>query len=120
MRRAGCVGINFGTDSGDAEMLRRLGRSDRPEEIAGAVAACHEHGIVVMLDLLLGGPGETRESTRTLTLMKEVEAERVGVSLGLRVYPGTRFAAEVAAGQHTRPGCCPKKTRPPPLSSSSQ
>ncbi len=65
------------------------------------MAACHAHGIVVMLDLLLGGPGETRESiTRTLTLMKQVNAERVGVSLGVRVYPGTRFAAEVAAGRH--------------------
>jgi len=110
MRRAGCVGINFGADSGDAAMLRRLGRSYTPEEIASTVGWCREQGIVVMLDLLIGGPGETPATiTRTLELMKRVNADRVGVSLGLRVYPGTRFAAEVAAGEHAaglleRPG----------------
>ncbi len=93
MRRAGCVGINFGVDNGDEEMLRRLRRGFMPNDISNAVKFCKEAGIVVMFDLLLGSPGETQESiTATIELMKRSRPERVGVTLGVRVYPGTELA----------------------------
>lgn len=96
MRRAGCVGINFGVDSGDAEILQQLGRDFSPEEIAQTVHWCKESGMAVMLDLLLGSPGESRESlVCTLELMKHMDPERVGVAVGVRVYPGTELARQV-------------------------
>ncbi len=100
MREAGCVGINFGTDSGDAVMLRRLGRAFTPEDVLNATRWSKEAGMAVMLDLLLGAPGETRESlTRTVDLMKRAGPDLAGVSVGLRVYPGTRLAAQLGGGQ---------------------
>jgi hypothetical protein len=100
MRRAGCVGINFGADSGDADMLRRLKRGYGPEHITSAVRACKDSGIAVMLDLLLGSPGETRESlVRTIEVMMEIDPDRVGVSVGVRIYPGTPIADRVASGE---------------------
>jgi radical SAM superfamily enzyme YgiQ (UPF0313 family) len=108
MHRAGCVGINFGVDNGDESMLRNLRRDFVPDDILKAVRLCREAGIAVMLDLLLGSPGETEESiTRTIELMKCAEPDLVGVALGVRVYPGTRlaelvmsepFADELASG----------------------
>lgn len=96
MRRAGCVGINFGVDSGDAEMLKKLGRNYSPEDILNTTRVCREAGITVMYDLLFGGPGETPESIRnTIDLMKRADADRVGVAVGLRVYPGTPLAGMV-------------------------
>jgi radical SAM superfamily enzyme YgiQ (UPF0313 family) len=93
MRRAGCVGINFGVDNGDEEMLRRLRRGFTPDDIFEAARSCQEAGIAVMFDLLLGSPGETRESlVRTIELMQRAEPNRVGVALGVRVYPGTELA----------------------------
>ena len=93
MRRAGCVGINFGVDSGDERMLQSLGRDFAPDDISNAVRLCQEMDMAVMLDLLLGAPGETDESiTRTIELMKRAEPDLVGVALGVRVYPGTRLA----------------------------
>ncbi|MDH4264219.1 MAG: radical SAM protein, partial [Deltaproteobacteria bacterium] len=93
MHRAGCVGINFGVDSGDGEILRRLGRDFSPDDIAQTASWCKESGMAVMLDLLLGSPGESRESlVRTLELMKRINPERVGVAVGVRVYPGTELA----------------------------
>jgi radical SAM superfamily enzyme YgiQ (UPF0313 family) len=93
MRRAGCAGINFGVDSGDEGMLKRLKRDFTPDDILGAARACREAGIPVMFDLLLGSPGETRESIiRTVKLMRQAEPDRVGISLGVRVYPGTELA----------------------------
>jgi radical SAM superfamily enzyme YgiQ (UPF0313 family) len=96
MHRAGCAGINFGVDNGDEAMLRRLRRDFTPDDILNAVRMCKEAGIVVMLDLLLGSPGETRASIiRTIELMKRAEPDRVGIALGVRVYPETELAHRV-------------------------
>jgi len=103
MRRAGCAGINFGADNGDAGMLKRLRRGFAPEDIERCVAACKKAGVTVMLDLLLGSPGETEDSLRrTIALMKRIEPDRVGVSCGMRVYPGTEVAQMAARGELER------------------
>ncbi len=99
MRRAGCVGINFGADSGDETMLQRLRRRYTPEHILNTVRYCREEGIVVMLDLLFGAPGESSESIRkTLDLVRTSGAERIGVSTGVRLWPGTDMATLVQNG----------------------
>lgn len=96
-RRAGCAGIDFGSDSGDDRVLASLGRSHSSADVASATRACREEGIAVMHDLLLGGPGETHGSiARTIELMKRLQPTCVGVSFGIRLYPGTRLAQEVA------------------------
>jgi radical SAM superfamily enzyme YgiQ (UPF0313 family) len=90
MRKAGCAGIDFGADNGSRAMLRRLGRNFDPEDIFHATDRAKKEGMAVMLDLLLGAPGESMESiTQTVELMKRAGPDRVGVSLGVRVYPGT-------------------------------
>jgi len=96
MHGAGCVGINFGVDNGDGEMLRKLRRDFTPDDILNATRACKEASMAVMLDLLLGSPGESRESIiRTVELMRRAEPDRVGVAVGVRVYPGTELADSV-------------------------
>ncbi len=104
MRQAGCAGIDFGADNGSETMLRRLGRSFSPGDILNATRWAREAGMAVMLDLLLGAPGESRESiTQTVELMKRADPDRVGVSLGVRVYPGTALEGEVN-GKENRKG----------------
>jgi radical SAM superfamily enzyme YgiQ (UPF0313 family) len=99
MKTAGCAGINFGVDSGDDRMLKTLKRDFTSKDIQKAVKACKEAGITVMLDLLLGAPGETAQSiTNTVELMKKAAPDRVGVALGVRVYPGTELAKTVKKG----------------------
>jgi len=96
MRRAGCVGINFGVDSGDDGMLAELGRDFRECDLWEIAKSCREAGLVFMFDLLLGGPGETRESVaHTIELMKRISPARVGVSLGVRIYAGTALSTRV-------------------------
>lgn len=93
MKKAGCVGIDFGVDSGNDTMLTSLGRDFVVQDIARTARICHTVGITFMYDLLLGGPGETRETVKeTIMLMKELGPHRVGVSLGVRIYPGTKLA----------------------------
>ncbi|MCX5858682.1 MAG: B12-binding domain-containing radical SAM protein [Proteobacteria bacterium] len=98
MKAAGCRGINFGTDHTEDSMLRKLGRDYGFTEIERARESCRKEGIVVMLDLLLGGPGETRNTlSELIKKIKKLDPERVGLSLGVRVYPGTALAKKVVA-----------------------
>lgn len=98
MRRAGCVGVNFGVDSACDAMLASLGRDFTLEDIQLTAHACRAAGLVFMYDLLLGGPGETRTSVaETIEAMKQISPCRVGVSLGIRIYAGTELSRRVAA-----------------------
>ncbi len=98
MARAGCVGVNFGIDHGEKTMLRRLGRGHGPEDIHRAGRACREAGLTLMLDMLLGSPGETRETmARGIELARTVQPDCVGLSCGVRVYPHTPLARIIQA-----------------------
>jgi tryptophan 2-C-methyltransferase len=90
MRRAGCVGINFTGDSASNEMLLRYRAAHRQVHLAEAVQLCRTVGITCMVDLLLGGPGETPETLlETIQFIKRIDPDCAGASLGLRLYPQT-------------------------------
>jgi radical SAM superfamily enzyme YgiQ (UPF0313 family) len=92
-RKAGCAGIDFGVDSGCDTMLLRLGREFLVADLSRTAEVCHQEGIVFMYDLLLGAPGETRESMKeTIDTMKKLSPDRVGVSFGVRIFPQTKMA----------------------------
>lgn len=92
-RRAGCAGIDFGADSGSDMMLSRLGRHFRSDDLVHTAKLCHQHGITFMYDLLIGAPGETRQTARqSIELMQRIDADCVGLSMGVRIYEGTAMA----------------------------
>jgi len=99
MKRAGCAGVNFGVDHADEAMLRRLGRRYGREDIRQTAQACRSAGLAVMFDMLLGGPGETRQSlARAIDFMRSLAVDRIGLSCGVRIYPHTPLA-ELARAQ---------------------
>jgi radical SAM superfamily enzyme YgiQ (UPF0313 family) len=98
MRRAGCVGINFTGDSASEAMLATYRQPHRREDLAANVRLCREQGIAVMIDLLLGGPGETKATLAdTIAFMKTIGPDCVGAALGVRIYPGTGMVDRVMA-----------------------
>ncbi|MGA1876322.1 MAG: B12-binding domain-containing radical SAM protein [bacterium] len=98
MAKAGCVGINFTGDAGSAGMLRRYAQSHGPEDLARSVGLCRQHKITVMVDLLLGGPGETPETlAETIGFIKMIDPDCAGAALGVRLYPNTEMAHLVYA-----------------------
>lgn len=97
-KRAGCAGVDFGADSGSDEMLARLGRQFGSEDLVRTAELCHRFGITFMYDLLLGSPGETQATVRrSIELMRKIDADCVGLSMGVRVYEGTPMADWVRA-----------------------
>jgi len=98
MQKAGCVGIDFGVDHANEDMLKTLGRSHGDEDIISLAGLARAHGFSLLFDLLLGGPGETRKTiAEAIELMKETSPERVGISLGLRLYAGTPLFRKIQA-----------------------
>jgi len=77
-------------------MLRSLGRDFTTEDLVTTAGACRGEGMVFMFDLLVGGPGETRDTLReSIETMKRISPDRVGANLGVRVFPQTRLAQTV-------------------------
>jgi len=98
MKRAGCVGINFTADAAAEAMLATYRQPHRREDLATAVRLCRERGIAVMLDLMLGGPGETPETAAdTIGFVKQIDPDCAGAALGIRIYPGTAMHERVMA-----------------------
>ena len=98
LKNAGCVAVDFGTDSGSAAMLASLGKPFTRDDIRNASQACADAGMDFCHSLILGGPGETPETIReTVSLMDEISPRAVIAMTGIRIYPGTpleRIAGE--------------------------
>jgi radical SAM superfamily enzyme YgiQ (UPF0313 family) len=98
MRKAGCVGIDFTGDSANEKMLGVYRQQHSKKDLAKAIRLCRENSITVMVDLLLGGPGETPASVKeTIDFIKQINPDCAGAPLGVRVYPGTDMALAAAA-----------------------
>lgn len=94
---SGCAGIDFSVDAANDDMLARLGRDFGVSDLERCAAAMRAAGIPFMYDLLLGGPGETlRTLGETVKRLKRIRPDRVGVSFGVRVFPGTKLAGMAA------------------------
>jgi radical SAM superfamily enzyme YgiQ (UPF0313 family) len=95
-KESGCAGVDFGADSGCDAVLQSLGRHFRAVDLEETARLCRKHRIPFMCDLLIGGPGETRETIReTIDLMRRIDADCVGVAMGVRIYEGTALARQV-------------------------
>jgi radical SAM superfamily enzyme YgiQ (UPF0313 family) len=92
MGEAGCVGIEFGTDSGSPRMLKNYEKSFTLEHIVQSSQACSELGINHCHYILLGGPGEDDETIEeSFQLMDRLDPTAVIAMLGIRIYPGTEM-----------------------------
>jgi radical SAM superfamily enzyme YgiQ (UPF0313 family) len=92
MREAGCVGIEFGTDSGSARMLKNYRKSFTVESIIQSSQRCSALEINHCHYLLFGGPGEDEETIEeSFRLMDRLDPTAVIAMLGIRIYPGTEM-----------------------------
>lgn len=89
MREAGCFHVSLGNESGSEDMLRALRKDFTREDIARGARAARAEGLMLHCFLLLGGPGESRASVEeSVRFLEELEPTSVGVTVGIRIYPG--------------------------------
>jgi len=73
MRKAGCVAVNFGIESGDATVLKSIQKGQRPEHVVQAVTAAKSEGMTTIVNFMFGFPGEgVPELEYTLMLMQQL------------------------------------------------
>ena len=74
MRKAGCVQVDIGVESGSPKVLKAVHKDETVEQIEKAFAACHESGIAPMGTFLVGCPEETWEDVElTKGLLRRIK-----------------------------------------------
>lgn len=95
MAQAGCFEISLGSESADDEVLRLMHKRFRRDEVAAASRLFKKYGIRQMGFLMLGAPGDTRQSVEeTLAFAASLEYDLLKVTVGIRIYPRTTLAEE--------------------------
>jgi radical SAM superfamily enzyme YgiQ (UPF0313 family) len=88
MKQAGCVGLLYGVESGNQEILDRIKKKITLDKVKEAAKMANAVGIDVQATFILGLPGETRE-----TLAQTLDfAQGLDVFYGVHVlspFPGT-------------------------------
>lgn len=96
MKRAGCVAIYYGVESGDDEILAAVDKGHVTADALRAVRLTREAGIMAGSYVMLGFPGETwRSYLRTARFLFEAEPELVRYDF-LLPYPVTIIHREMA------------------------
>ncbi|MDP8255613.1 MAG: radical SAM protein [Candidatus Alcyoniella australis] len=90
MRRAGCVEIQVGVESGDDEILKSMGRPYKSSQVREVFADARKAGINLWATYILGFPGETRRTIRsTLDLALQTNPAYASFIV-LLPFPGAR------------------------------
>lgn len=94
MAKAGCTQVSLGFESGSETMLPQLNKRftcREAREISDILAGV---GIERYGFLLLGGPGETRETVdESLEFADSLRLDALKITVGLRIYPETPLAS---------------------------
>jgi anaerobic magnesium-protoporphyrin IX monomethyl ester cyclase len=95
LKRAGCVSVWIGAESGSQKILDAMEKGTTVEQIYTATRCLHEAGINVGFFLQFGYPSETKEDIeKTLRMVKDCRPDEIGVSVSYPL-PGTKFYERV-------------------------
>ncbi len=94
MARAGASEVSIGFESGSDEVLASYNKRFSAAEVAEVSRMFADAGVRRAGFLLLGGPGETRETVeRSLAFADSLKLDTLKLTVGLRIYPATQLAA---------------------------
>lgn len=92
MKKAKCVSLTIGVESGDENVLRINKKNQDLNQVRQAFRSMREVGIFSWAFFMIGCPGETRESIRkTREFALELDPDQVSICAYATPYPGTEF-----------------------------
>ncbi|MCX5824812.1 MAG: radical SAM protein [Deltaproteobacteria bacterium] len=98
MADSGCEEVSLGFESGSERILRNMNKKFDLREVRRMADILARHGIRQLGFLMLGGPGETRESVlESLTFADSLPLDQMKVTSGIRIYPYTALARTAIA-----------------------
>ncbi len=103
LARAGCEGVEIGSDAAEDGQLGRLGKSFDADAVQSANDACLAAGLRVCHTVIFGAPGETPDTVRaTIRALRAMRATAIVAMTGVRVYPGTPLSHDLIATGEVR------------------
>ncbi|MBF0301763.1 MAG: B12-binding domain-containing radical SAM protein [Desulfamplus sp.] len=97
MRKAGCIQISFGVESGSEEIRKTLGKPFKNETIIRAFKLTASFGILPRAYFIYGAPGESEHSiNQSVDLIEQIEPLSM-VSYMLVIFPGTALYSSYGA-----------------------
>ncbi len=89
MRRAGCVQISFGVESGSKKIRAIYNKQIKDEQVERAFKLCTSYGILPRAYFIYGAPGENRKTIRaSINLMERIKPLSA-IFYILDLFPGT-------------------------------
>jgi len=93
MARGGCDQVSIGFESGSERILKSMNKRFSPGGVRRISEMFSEQGIKQMGFLLLGSPGETKESVEeSLVFADSLRLDSLKITAGVRIYPHTPLA----------------------------
>jgi len=93
MAEAGCIEVSLGFESGCERILHTMNKRYTIDDVRQTSDMLRDAGIKRLGFLLLGGPGETRESVQeSLAFADSLNLDALKITIGIRIYPYTALA----------------------------
>jgi radical SAM superfamily enzyme YgiQ (UPF0313 family) len=91
MRKAGCIQISYGIESGSEKIRDLLNKNVKTDQAKNAFALTHRYGIIARAYFIYGSPEESWETIQdTIDLIHQIKP-LICVLYILEIYPGTRL-----------------------------
>ena len=99
--KSGLIRLSFGLETTDPEMRTTMQKKVPLDAYVRANEICQKYGVEAMNSMMIGLPGETRETIRTsLKWLREARAVKQANFAIAVPYPGTKFHEIALAGTH--------------------
>ncbi|NQT93415.1 MAG: B12-binding domain-containing radical SAM protein [Lentisphaerae bacterium] len=99
LKKAGCNFVGFGMESGNDEILKKIKKGLKVDDVFAAVRYAREAGIGTAVNFILGHPGETYETALdTIRIAEKLPASYVNI-YGLIPFKGTEAYTTLMALQ---------------------
>ena len=93
LAKAGCKEVSLGFESGFEPILRIMHKKFNLDSIRHTSEMLRAGGIKQLGFLMLGGPGETKESAeQSLAFADSLDLDAMKITIGIRIYPNTALA----------------------------
>ena len=106
-RRSGLRRVIVGVESGSQEMLDRIHKDIKLEQVMRSAEKCLRHGVDVIFPFIVGFPGESDDSVRaSLDLAKRLRAMAPGFTTPIfyfKPYPGSALTIAAARDGYALP-----------------
>ena len=106
-KRSGLRRVIIGVESGSQEMMDRIKKDIKLEQVFTSAEKCRRHGVDVIFPFIVGFPGETDDSVRaSLDVAKRLRAMSPGFETPIfyfKPYPGSSLTDDAVRDGYTLP-----------------